>query len=293
MPKVLMVEDDPFLVDIYVKKFVGAGFQIKQFTNYNKIIDKVVKEKPDIISCGIVVPGRIDGFKAVKMLKDNKRTRDIPIIILTNIGQKEEIEKGLRLGAVDYLVKANFSPHAIVQKFKDHLKETGHFTNYDFKQQKAKQVSKNARFSLGWNQDFRLSDDYKRKIKGGDLFSYIWAVIVNIFTVIVVLAIFSKAFSDFETIIFSLSIFIFLAINNFFAVYAQNNGRQLFTLSNELREIKDLFHKSTIKNKKDDELDKMDKIQQVLRKASIKFWINTVFNFIIFVIVLFNLIGAL
>ena len=121
-PKILMFESDPFLRNIYGKKFVKAGFKVKQFVDYKGVIEKVIKEKPDIISCDIVVPGDINGFQAVELLKNNEATKDIPVVILTNMGQKEEIEKGLSLGAVDYLVKAKVVPKEIPKKFKEYLK---------------------------------------------------------------------------------------------------------------------------------------------------------------------------
>ena len=63
----------------------------------------------------LILPG-IDGFKVLARIKENKDTSSIPVIILSNLGQKEDIEKGFNLGAVDYLIKAHFTPNEIIEK---------------------------------------------------------------------------------------------------------------------------------------------------------------------------------
>jgi len=133
-PKILMFETEILLSEMYKEKFNQAGFEVKIYDTYKNVVDLVAKEKPDIISCDIVMAkSNIYGDKAIQLLKADKRTKDIPVIFLTNLGEDKEIKKGLSLGAVDYLVKARITPARITEKFKEHLIKTGKFTEKDFK----------------------------------------------------------------------------------------------------------------------------------------------------------------
>ena len=78
------------------------------------------KKKPDIILLDVLMP-KMDGFTVLENLKKDKNLAQIPVILLTNLGQKDDVEKGLELGAVDYLIKAHFKPSETVDKVKDIL----------------------------------------------------------------------------------------------------------------------------------------------------------------------------
>ena len=117
MKKVLLIEDDKFLSDMYVAKFSKFGYEIETAYDGEEGIKKTKKIKPDIILLDIRLPLK-DGFEVLKEVKKDQKTKDIPVILLTNLGQKEDIEKGLKLGAVDYLIKAQFTPQEIVDKVK-------------------------------------------------------------------------------------------------------------------------------------------------------------------------------
>ena len=117
-PKILIIEDDKFLGGILKKEFEEAGFGLTIFTNAeNNIIEKVIEENPDVILSNVIMP-EIIGFEIIRLLKADKRTKDIPFIFLTTLGQKEDIEKGMKLGATDYLVKSLYTPKEIVEKIK-------------------------------------------------------------------------------------------------------------------------------------------------------------------------------
>ena len=131
-PKILMFEDDPFIKDIYFKKLDQVGFEVKSFDNYPDVINLVYKEKPDILLVDLLVPGDVDGFTAIKLLKGDNRTKEIPIIIVSNIDNKEYIKMGLGLGADNYLIKALHNPSELASFFIKHLVETGKFTKEDF-----------------------------------------------------------------------------------------------------------------------------------------------------------------
>lgn len=112
---VLLVEDDVFLAGIYQKKFEMEGFKISIADNGEKALVDAKKKKPDIILLDILLP-KLDGFAVLEQLKKDPTTKDVPVILLTNLGQKDDVEKGLEAGAVDYLIKAHFKPSEVVDK---------------------------------------------------------------------------------------------------------------------------------------------------------------------------------
>ena len=114
---ILLVEDDPFLIDIYTTKLKEAGFLVEVAEN-GEIVFKKIKEKvPDLVVLDIVLP-QIDGWEILKIIKEDSKLKDLKIMILSNLGQKEEVEKGLSLGATKYLVKAHYTPSEIVEEIK-------------------------------------------------------------------------------------------------------------------------------------------------------------------------------
>ena len=117
MKKVLLIEDDKFLSDMYVTKFSKFGYKIETAYDGEEGIRKIKGLKPDIILLDIRLPLK-NGFEVLKETKKDQKTKDIPIILLTNLGQKEDTERGLKLGAVDYLIKAQFTPQEVVDKVK-------------------------------------------------------------------------------------------------------------------------------------------------------------------------------
>ncbi|MFH1790276.1 MAG: response regulator [bacterium] len=112
---ILLVEDDIFLAGIYQKKFEVEGFKITVADNGEKGVAEAKKKKPDIILLDVLLP-KLDGFAALKILKEDKETKNIPIILLTNLGQKDDVEKGIEMGAEDYLIKIHFKPSEVVEK---------------------------------------------------------------------------------------------------------------------------------------------------------------------------------
>lgn len=114
---VLLVEDDVFLSGIYQKKFEMEGFKVFTADNGEKALTEAAKKKPDIILLDILLP-KLDGFAVLEKLKNDPETKPIPVILLTNLGQKDDVEKGLEAGAADYLIKAHFKPSEVVDKVK-------------------------------------------------------------------------------------------------------------------------------------------------------------------------------
>jgi DNA-binding response OmpR family regulator len=112
---VLLVEDDIFLSSIYQKKFEMEGFKVTPVDNGEKVLAEAKKKQPDIVLLDILLPKR-DGFSVLAQLKEDPETKEIPVILLTNLGQKDDVDKGIEAGAADYLIKAHFKPSEIVDK---------------------------------------------------------------------------------------------------------------------------------------------------------------------------------
>ena len=114
---ILLVEDDTFLANIYKTKFEMEGFKVTGAEDGLAGFEAAAKIKPDLILLDILLP-KMDGFAVLKKLKETDDVKDIPVILLTNLGQKDDVEKGLESGAVDYLIKAHFKPSETVDKVK-------------------------------------------------------------------------------------------------------------------------------------------------------------------------------
>ena len=120
MKKILIVEDDKFLRELISQKLMKSEFDIAEAVDGEKGVEAAKSEKPDLILLDLILPG-IDGFEVLSKIKEDPMTKEIPVIILSNLGQKEDIERGLKLGADDYMIKAHFMPDEIVAKVKTAL----------------------------------------------------------------------------------------------------------------------------------------------------------------------------
>jgi DNA-binding response OmpR family regulator len=117
---VLLVEDDEMLHSMYIQKFTREGYEVLSGYNGAEGVQLAEEYKPDIVLLDIIMP-KMDGFAALKKLKKNDATSAIPVILLTNLGQEEDIKKGKELGAADYFIKANHTPQEVVDKVKEVL----------------------------------------------------------------------------------------------------------------------------------------------------------------------------
>jgi DNA-binding response OmpR family regulator len=121
--KILIVDDDVFLLDMYTIKFREAGFEIDYATEGQSAKEKMIKNHYDVILLDIVMPN-LDGFSLLKDLQQEEdEMKKTVIIYLTNLGQKEDIEKGLSFGVDDYIIKAHFTPSEVVAKVEELLKK--------------------------------------------------------------------------------------------------------------------------------------------------------------------------
>ena len=119
--KIVLIEDDTFLGGMYVTKLNLEGFDVKLAEDGEKGLKLVKSEQPDLVLLDIILP-KMSGFDVLKDIKADKDTKDLPVILLTNLGQREDVQKGIKLGAKDYLIKAHFMPSEVVTKIKALIK---------------------------------------------------------------------------------------------------------------------------------------------------------------------------
>lgn len=113
--KVLVVEDDNFLVSAYRAKLTKSGFTVEIATDGQEAIEKLPAFIPDIIILDVVMP-RKDGFTTLAEIKQMEAYKGIPVIIATNLGQKDEVERAEELGAAAFITKSNLSMSELVDK---------------------------------------------------------------------------------------------------------------------------------------------------------------------------------
>ena len=118
--KILLIEDDPNLLEMYRLKFVEEKFDIITATDGEKGLELALKENPEVILLDVMLP-KMDGFAVLMAVKKNEATKNIPVLMLSNLGQKIDVEKGKELGAIDYIVKASLTPGQVVDKARQYL----------------------------------------------------------------------------------------------------------------------------------------------------------------------------
>jgi len=117
MKKILLVEDDPFLIEIYSTKLKEAGFQVDTAEDGDTALRKVKENLPELMLLDVVLPN-FNGWEILRKIKEDKEIKSVKVVILSNLGEKEEIEKGINLGATKYLVKAHYTPSEVITEVK-------------------------------------------------------------------------------------------------------------------------------------------------------------------------------
>lgn len=117
----MLVEDDKFLRDLIAKKLKTEGYEVVEALDGESGIIKAKEAAPGLILLDLILPG-IDGFNVLAKIKADEATQRIPVIVLSNLSQQEEVERVLRLGAADFLIKAHLTPSEIIAKIKRILK---------------------------------------------------------------------------------------------------------------------------------------------------------------------------
>lgn len=122
--QILVIEDEPALRDIYSTKLRIEGFDVIEAEDGIEGFDVAIRRSPAIILLDVVLPIK-DGFEVLKDLKANPKTANIPVMILSNLGQEYEVKRGIALGAECFLTKANLTPTHIVEQVRKVLAKHG------------------------------------------------------------------------------------------------------------------------------------------------------------------------
>jgi len=120
MKSVLLIEDDPFLIDIYTTKLKEVGFSVEVASDGESGWNKLLEKKFDLLILDIVLP-YVDGWEILRRIKE-KQIENLKIVVLSNIGEKVDIEKGIRMGVEKYLIKAHYTPSEVVKEIEKILK---------------------------------------------------------------------------------------------------------------------------------------------------------------------------
>jgi len=118
--KILIVEDEPSLADIYSMALRAGGFEAVEAHDGVEGLEAALRVEPALILLDLIMPNK-DGFELLRDLKSNPKTRGIPVIILSNLGQDYEVKRGMALGAEMFLVKTNIEPTYLVDRVRKTL----------------------------------------------------------------------------------------------------------------------------------------------------------------------------
>lgn len=123
-PIILLIEPDAFLSDIYEKNLTMNGFKVISAKTGEKGFVLAQTKEPNLILLEVAL-GKENGFDVLARIKGNKVTKDIPVIIITKLGQRQDVQRGFEFGALDYIIKIHFSPSELVDKIKRVLAGNG------------------------------------------------------------------------------------------------------------------------------------------------------------------------
>jgi len=115
--KILLVEDDQYLIDIYKTRLEKEGYRVIVVQDGKDFFSILEKENPDLILLDIVLP-HIDGWEILKALRKDPKFKEKKVVIISNLSQREEIEKARELGVIKFLVKAHYTPSEIAEEIK-------------------------------------------------------------------------------------------------------------------------------------------------------------------------------
>ncbi len=122
MKKILFIEDESALQKTFGDILKNKGYKVIKALDGESGLRSVKEEKPDLILLDLILP-KMDGFEVLKGLKGNEETKNIPVIILTNLEETGDIQKALELGATTYLVKSNYTLEEVVKKIEKALEK--------------------------------------------------------------------------------------------------------------------------------------------------------------------------
>ena len=120
MAKVLIIEDDPLIVKIYTTRLTADGYEVLSAENGEDGLKLIEQDGINLIVLDLMMP-RVDGFGLLEKIRSTEKTKNIPVLVYSNLAQEEEVNRAKSLGATEFIVKANISPTEMVNKIKSYL----------------------------------------------------------------------------------------------------------------------------------------------------------------------------
>lgn len=120
---ILLIEDDPFIKQMYANKIEEMEIKVFSVLNQDEIEQVLSKNNIDLILLDLILPN-ISGFDILKWLKRNAKTKVIPVIVLSNLSSQTDINQAFEFGVVDYIVKSNYTPTEVMRTIQKHLSKT-------------------------------------------------------------------------------------------------------------------------------------------------------------------------
>lgn len=117
MQKILLIEDDRFIREMYQEELKKAGFLVSAYGSGEEGLQALQQNHFDLVLLDIMLPG-MNGLEVLKQIKLNLQTKNLKVVILTNLGQETIIKEGFKIGATGYLIKSSYNPDQIVQEVK-------------------------------------------------------------------------------------------------------------------------------------------------------------------------------
>jgi DNA-binding response OmpR family regulator len=117
---VLLIEDDAFIKQMYSNKIEELGISVLSASNYDEVENVLNNHKPNLILLDLILPNT-SGFDILKWLKKSDDLKDIPVIVLSNLSSQVDINNAFNLGAVDYIVKSNYTPTEVMRTIQKYL----------------------------------------------------------------------------------------------------------------------------------------------------------------------------
>ena len=120
--KILIVEDECDLRELYARQFAKAGYEVDQLEKGDTVIDAIKNTSYDMVLLDVMLPG-LNGIGVLRMLREDDQLKNMPIIMISNLGDEKVIQEAKKLGILDYIIKATLTPRQIVEKVSQTLQK--------------------------------------------------------------------------------------------------------------------------------------------------------------------------
>lgn len=118
--RILIAEDDNFYASIYNQRLVEMGYDVEVVGDGEKLIEAINTKVPDLIMLDLIMP-KLDGFETLRLIKSNPKFKNVKVLILSNLGQKEDVDLVMQLGASGYIIKNNVSIQDVLTRVRESL----------------------------------------------------------------------------------------------------------------------------------------------------------------------------